>query len=237
MKTKKISVIFSSHFSLEENNKFITHLKNTAGVSIHVECIVNHNQYSLSEAYNIGWSKLDELGLGKDIILFCHNDIEIKTKNWGQTLIKLFNKFYNYDIIGLAGSDVLYSHACWWLTEDGKNMNFKNMYGRVYHNNGIRVFESIYSEKINTIKEVVIVDGVFIVVDGKNIIHRFDENFKGFHFYDLGMVFKNYLDGCNIGVIDKISIIHNSLGQTNKEWDNNRIQFVEMYNNELPAKI
>lgn len=233
---KKLSVIFSSHYSEEENNKFISHLKNTAGIPIHVEYIVNMNEFSLSEAYNMGWKTLDKLGIGKDIIIFLHNDILIRTKDWGKKIVNIFNN-NNFDIIGLAGSTKLPKHGCWWLTEDEKEMNIKKMYGRVYHNNGIRVFESIYSKEIKNIKEVVVVDGVFICVNGETIINRFDERFKGFHYYDLGMVFSNYLDGCNIGVIDKISIIHNSIGQTNTEWDNNRKMFSKLYKDELPREI
>jgi hypothetical protein len=236
---RKLSLIFSSHFSDEENQKFIDHLKQTTGIEIHVECIKNHNQYSLTEAYNIGWKKLDELERGKDIIVFCHNDIIIKTKDWGKIIVNLFKTFGGkFDILGIAGTTELSAHGCWWLKPDGKEMNFPKMFGRVWHTNGIREWESIYSEKIpSIIKEVVLVDGLFFAVNGETIAKRFNEEFKNFHFYDLSFCIENYLEGCNIGVIDRISVLHKSVGQTNQNWENNREQFANQFKDELPISI
>lgn len=233
---KKLSVIFSSHFPDADNQKFIDHLKATAGVDIRVECIVNMNQYSLTEAYNLGWKKLDEEGRGADIIVFCHNDIQILTKNWGKTLLALFRSFPDYDVLGVAGSVELNEHGCWWLDKRGQ-MNFPKMYGRVWHTNGLRNWESIYSEKINGVQEVIVVDGVFFAINGETILKRFNEDFKGFHYYDVSFSFENYLEGCNIGVIDKISILHQSIGQTNQSWEENRAQFASTYKDELPISI
>lgn len=233
---RKLSIVFSSHHSDEENEKFIDHLKSTAGVQIHVECIKNMNQYSLTETYNIGWKKLDDLDRGKNIIVFCHNDIKILTKNWGKTLLNLFNTFPDYDIFGIAGTTELNEHGAWWLDNAGQ-MNFPKMFGRVWHTNGLRNWESIYSEKITGVKPVVIVDGLFFAVNGETILKRFNEDFKNFHYYDVSFSFENYLEGCNIGVIDKISVLHQSVGQTNAAWEANRIQFATTYKDELPVSI
>lgn len=234
---KKLSVIFSSHFSDSENQKFINHLKSTAGIDIHVECIVNMNQYSLTEAYNLGWKKLDELNLGKEIIVFCHNDITIKTKDWGKKLVNLFLNS-DYDVIGIAGSDQILEHGVWYLNE--KNQLYPqdtHMFGRVWHVHGLREEESVYSTKIIGIQPVIVVDGLFFAVNGETILKRFNADFKGFHYYDVSFCFENYLEGCNIGVIDKISVLHQSIGRTNSEWDKNRQQFLSLYRNEFPVKI
>lgn len=233
---KKLSVIFSSHFSDTENQKFINHLKSTAGVDIHVECIKNMNEYSLTQAYNLGWKKLDDLGFGNDFIVFCHNDLTILTKNWGKILLGLFKIYSDYDIFGIAGTTELNEHGCWWLDKNGQ-MNRNKMYGRVWHTNGLRNWESVYSEKINGVKDVVIVDGLFIAVNGQTVLKRFNEDFKNFHFYDVSFSFENYLEGCNIGVIDKISVLHQSVGQTNQNWEDNRKQFVSIFKEEIPLSI
>lgn len=233
---RKLSVIFSSHLGDEHNQKFIEHLKKTSGIQIHVECIENMNQYSLTEAYNIGWKKLDELERGKDIIVFCHNDITIRTQNWGKTLVNLFNTFTDYDVLGIAGTTEVNAHGAWWLDKEGK-MNFSKMFGRVWHTNGLRNWESVYSEKINGVKPVVIVDGLFFAVNGETILKRFNEDFKNFHYYDVSFSFENYLEGCNIGVIDKISVLHQSVGMTNAAWEANRVQFATLYKDELPVSI
>lgn len=234
---KKLSVIFSSHHTDEENKKFIEHLKTTAGVEIHVECVVNMGEFSLTEAYNIGWKKLDDLDRGKDIIVFCHNDITILTQAWGKKLLGIFHSFPDFDIIGVAGTTELHKHGCWWLDETGQNMNLSKMFGRVWHTNGLRNWETVYSEKIHGVKDVVVTDGVFFGVNGETIVERFDEQFKNFHFYDISFCFENYLEGCNIGVFDKISILHKSIGQTNQNWADNRAQFAEKFKDELPVKL
>lgn len=234
---RKLSVVFSSHLSDQENADFIKHVETTAGkIDLHVHCIVNKNQYSLTEAYNQGWKVIDDLGRGDGAIVFCHNDIIFRTKDWGKILMGMFQGS-KFDILGVAGTTELNAHGCWWLTPEGKDMNRAKMYGRVWHPHGLREEESVYSEKIVGVKPVVTIDGLFIAVDGSSKIERFDEEFKGFHLYDISFCFKNYLEGFDIGVIDRISILHKSIGITNEQWENNRIQFANKYAEELPATI
>jgi GT2 family glycosyltransferase len=76
-----------------------------------------------------------------------------------------------------------------------------------------------------------------MAIDCNNIVHKFDEEFKGFHFYEISMVIPNYLDGCNIGVTTSIRILHKSIGMTNQEWENSRIQFANKYKDELPLSL
>ena len=116
-------------------------------------------------------------------------------------------------------------------------MNFKEMIGIVNHDNGLRKWESRYSEPHFGIKPVAVIDGVFMAVDLDEIEHTFDETFKGFHFYDLGFVFKNVLEGCNVGVITDIRITHKSIGEVNSQWEDNKKIFEEMYKDELPFHI
>jgi len=234
---RKLSVIFSSHLSEEHNSDFKKHLKETAGqIDLHVECIVNKNQFSLTEAYNKGWKIIDDLGRGNGIIVFCHNDMTYRTKDWGKILFGMFQGS-GYDILGVAGTTQLNEHGKWWRTANDAEMNFPKMFGKVWHTNGIREWESVYSEKISGVKQVVVIDGLFIAVNGSSKVERFDEEFKGFHYYDLSFAFRNYLEGFDIGVIDRISVLHQSVGMTNQEWENNRIQFVNKYKDELPVNI
>lgn len=234
---KKLSVIFSSHLSEKENNEFIEHVKSTAGdIDLYVHCIVNMNQYSLTEAYNIGWKAIDDLDRGNGVIVFCHNDIVFKTKDWGKILVTLM-KGNKHHIVGVAGATQLNDHGCWWLKLDGKDMNFPKMVGRVWHTNGLREWESVYTQKTNGIKDTLLVDGLFFAVKGDSEILRFDEEFKGFHYYDVTFSFSNYLEGFDVGVTDRISIMHKSVGQTNQQWENNRIQFILKYKSELPATL
>jgi len=73
--------------------------------------------------------------------------------------------------------------------------------------------------------------------DPDTIIHKFDESYSGFHFYDLSFCIPNYLDGCSIGVTTSIRILHQSVGQTNQQWEINRQQFVRQWGDELPITL
>ena len=110
--------------------------------------------------------------------------------------------------------------------------------GQVYHQNDGKKWLSKYSEYFgNKIEDTIIVDGLFFVVNKNNIKQTFDENIKGFHFYEVDFCFNNFLNGVKVGVISDISITHLSIGQTNEQWENNRVQFVEKYEDKLPQII
>lgn len=225
MKKSKIVVVFSSHLSDENNNKFIKHISETIGVEHIVVCYPNFNKFSLAQIYNTGYLEYNE----KDtIMVFCHNDITFKTKNWGRLLLTKFNST-DFDIIGVAGTTYLAENGVWW-TDRSK------MYGVVEHTDGINTWVSEYSKpRPGYIQPVVLVDGLFIAVNFDNIDTIWDTDFKGFHFYDVGGIcVPNYLAGCNIGVTTDIRILHQSVGITNDQWEENRQLFVEKYKNELP---
>lgn len=219
-----IVVVFSSHFSDEENQKFIKHIDETIGVKHISVCYTNHNQYSLSEIYN---KAIREYKDPNAIFVFCHNDIIFRTKNWGKLLLTKFNNT-TYQIIGVAGTTYLDENGVWWHDRT-------KMHGVVEHTDGYTTWESIYSKPIKGhIEPVVLIDGVFMAVDCNELEDYFDEEFTGFHLYDLSFCVPNYLNGCNIGVTTDIRILHKSIGMTNQQWENNRMQFVEKYKHELP---
>ncbi len=87
------------------------------------------------------------------------------------------------------------------------------------------------------VKVSIIVDGLFFAVNKDKIKSNFDESFKGFHFYEIDFCFNNHLKDVKVGVISNIRITHKSIGMTNQEWEDNRLQFIEKYNSNLPHKI
>ena len=96
----------------------------------------------------------------------------------------------------------------------------------------------MYSKDLgNKVDDVVLVDGLFIVVNKNKIKHNFDETIKGFHFYDLGFCLPNFIDGVKIGVMFDVRVTHLSIGQTNQQWEDNRIEFSKRYENVLPIDI
>ena len=71
--------------------------------------------------------------------------------------------------------------------------------------------------------------------DRRRLKKHFNEEFKGFHFYDISFCFENFKEGVKIGVTTKISLTHKSIGMVNKQWEKNKLFFEALYEKELPA--
>ncbi len=209
------------------DNSFVELLKKTCGVpNPQIIPIENEGKYSLPEAYNMILEQATN-----DIVVLCHDDIYFDSKNWGSKILKHFKRSPEYGILGLAGSTQLPESAKWW--ED-----FSKMKGIVNHEHEGKKWESKYSASLgNQIEDVVLVDGLFIVLNKKNIKQSFNEEIKGFHFYDVDFSFRNFIEDVKIGVIYDVRVTHKSIGQTNEQWEQNRIKFAETNKDLLPVKI
>lgn len=222
----KIIVVFSSHLGDFANRNFINHIHNTIGTIKHdVIHYENYNQYSLSELYN---KTVNEYKEDNTIFVFCHPDIIIKTQNWGMKVIKHFNTT-SYGVLGVAGTTFLSETGKWWESQN-------TMCGVVQHTDGKKVWENKYSEEFNGVEPVVTIDGLFFAVDFNRVENLFNEGYGKFHFYDIPFCVDNYLT-TDIGVITSIRILHKSIGETNTEWEENRVKFCEEYKHILPLKI
>ena len=218
-----ISVVYCTR---ESNSKHSEHLMKMFG----------HPKVEILEYVNKGegLTKFYQKGLDEskyDIVVFLHDDILIETKQAAKKIVKLFDRNPEYGILGVAGTKYLSDTGRWW--EDRKSM-----YGKVYHTHEGKTWLSSYSEDLgNRVEEVVTVDGVFFSVHKKRIKTGFNEEVKGFHFYDIDFCFNNYLFGVKVGVHTNIKINHMSIGQTNDEWEQNRQAFADKFKENLPVKI
>lgn len=210
----------------ESKPEFIEYLKKSSGFKkIEVIEKINNGDKSLSQVYNEILSEAKT-----DIVVLCHDDIYFDTTSWYSKLLKHFEKT-DFGIIGMAGTTSMPSGGMWWQDR-------KKMVGIVNHESGGKKWESKYSDSIgNSVMETVIVDGLFIAIHKKRIKKTFNEEFKGFHFYDIPFCFENHLEGVKVGVITNIRITHKSIGQTNDQWEENRKLFEEKYKSNLPLKL
>jgi len=222
-----LTIVFSTR-KLEES--YIKHIKDTCGVrNVEVLSYENPNGSSLTEIYNKALKDAKN-----DIIIFCHDDIIFNTKKWGKRVLSHFESS-DYGILGLAGTRKLPESGSWW---EDINQPLSNMVGIVNHSQNGKTWESKYSEPMLTnIIPVVILDGLFFGVDRTKIKNHFNEEVKGFHFYDIDFTFSNHLEGVKIGVITNIRITHKSVGQTNEEWEKNRLEFINRYSGNLPSEV
>ena len=209
------------------DDSFVELLKKSCGVpNPQIIPIENEGKYSLPEAYNMILEQATN-----DVVVLCHDDIYFDSKNWGSKILNHFKRNSDYGILGLAGSTQLPSSAKWW--ED-----FSKMKGIVNHEHGGKKWESKYSASLgNQIDDVVLVDGLFIVLNTKNVKQKFNEEIKGFHFYDVDFSFRNFIEDVKIGVIYDVRVTHKSIGETNEQWEQNRIVFAEKHKEILPVKI
>jgi hypothetical protein len=220
-----ITVVCSSQYPLDN---FKEEILKSSGLHNKIEFLgyENKGQFSLTEIYNRGLKEAKY-----NHIVFLHHDLTIETKQWGVKLLRLFEKSPEFGIIGVAGSKNMPVSGQWWE-------NRKKMYGRVKHTHEGRTWLSTYSDDLGqNIEEVSNVDGVFFAIDKTKIKKNFNEDFKGFHFYDVSFSFENYLAGVKVGVTTAIRVNHLSIGITNDAWEQNRVQFAEMHKDVLPIDI
>lgn len=211
--TRKIDDVYLKHVE-----KMFSHPK--------TEILIYENDgvNSLTEIYNIGLKEAKN-----EIIVFMHDDLILETANITPKIVKLFEKHPEYGIIGVAGTDKLTSGR-WWDSRD-------NMFGVVGHLHEGKRHVNHYSKGsfVDVLKRVVVVDGLFFMVDRRRLKKHFNEEFKGFHFYDISFCFENFKEGVKIGVTTKISLTHKSIGMVNKQWEKNKLFFEALYEKELPA--
>ena len=219
-----ITVVYCTRQTKPEHKE---HLIKTSGLHKNIEVIeIINNGESLTHAYNRGLKQAKN-----DIVVYCHDDLTIESKQWGKKLLKQFQKNPEYGIIGVAGSKYMAESGQWWSDKN-------KMFGRVQHTHEGKTWLSSYSEDLGQeLEEVVVVDGVFFAVDKSKLKVEFNESVEGFHFYDVTFCFENYLKGLKVGVTTLVRVNHQSIGMTNESWETNRQQFAETFKEQLPTKV
>lgn len=219
-----VSVVVSTR---KKDETYYNHIKKVfSNPKTEILIYENNGEMSLPDLYNKGLEESTN-----DVVVFMHDDLIIDSKNIGEKICKLFQKNPDYGIIGLAGTTDLVNGK-WWEIR-------KSMYGKVGHEKDGRKWLSKYSNEsfADTLKEVVTVDGLFMMVHKGRIKTTFDTDFKGFHFYDIPFCVSNHLNGVKVGVTTKFDITHKSIGETNLQWEENKIQFEEKFKDILPLKM
>ena len=188
-----VSIVVSTR-KIDENFKQM--LCKTSGLK-DIELLIyeNNGEYSLTDIYNKGLSESK-----CDICVFAHDDI-IMDFGWGKKLLEHYQKS-EYGILGVAGSRELTDTGVWWSDKN-------KTYGRVKHTDGKKTWVSDFSRNLgNSIQEVVVIDGVFFSIMKSRTKTNFNEDYKGFHFYDITFCLDNYLKGVKIGVHSNIMLTH-----------------------------
>lgn len=166
-----------------------------------------------------------------DIVVFMRDDVYFMKMNWGQLLEMKYANDPWLGVVGVAGSQYLYSdkHS---LTAAGRPF----IKGRVVHHlqNG-DFFAVVYSQE-NGDFEVVAVDGVFMAVKRELFTtYQFDQtNFASEHFYDLDFCMQVRHTN-RIVVSTDIVIKRRSQAVFDKDWNASGAVFLQKWAQELPA--
>jgi len=202
-------------------------------------CACNIGVYILSDsksifsAYNGAFKKINPDP--EDIILFCHDDIEIR-ENPELFINKLKETLAPQEVgfVGAAGTMQLGPDAVWW---DMSRWQHGKHRGEVIH---IDPTGREYITSYGPPGEVVVLDGLFLAAKRRvldEIGLEKPEYFEGeWDFYDIHYTSQAFLKGFTNKVMP-LRILHNSRGELvgRDSWHKNREAFIA--NNDLPIEI
>lgn len=228
-----ISIVISTYRSnyLENLKK---NIEATIGTDYEIIAIDNSGaKKGLCEVYNIGTQKAKY-----PIVCYAHEDIDIKTTNWGKKVCGIFNTNPKLGLLGVAGSSYKPRIPSGWSFAWASHQ--LTTYMNILQS-GKHVVEAthIYNNpKSETLAPVVSVDGLWFCTKREIAIeHPFDEStFKYFHCYDVDFslsVFQNY----KVAVTFEVLIEHFSGGSFNKEWLDETMKLHRKWSGKLPIDI
>jgi hypothetical protein len=193
---------------------------------------------SIFEAFSEGVKQED---ISKnDLVIFCHDDIEILTNP------KDFNLFIeknledsNSGFVGVAGTRLLRNSCVWWETTEFPTEHMNSLAGSVYHGDKKK---EIYQTYFGPLGNVSVMDGVFLAAKGRTINTiqlKKPKTFSGnWDFYDIFYTAQAHLKGLRNRVIP-LDIIHYSKGEIKGKtsWYENREAFQELFRANLPIYV
>lgn len=223
---EEITIVVCSKHEKREKEDFCKNVQDTCGVSNKLLFLLNNNGVGLSKIYHNMINTTPT-----DIIVFIHDDIEFLRYGWGKEIVKMFKTYQGYGIIGVAGSAEFDENGAWW--------QYKKIYGQVLHRSGNKSWLTTFSDLLDKdLEEVCVIDGLFMAIKKDRIINNFDENLSGFHMYDIDFCLSNYITKkVKIGVTTNIRLAHNSIGELDEKWYQNREIINNKYKDYYPIKL
>jgi GT2 family glycosyltransferase len=227
MANNSLTVFYSTK---KDNSKTFYHIDSKCALDeTEIVQFVNPNSFSLSEAYNIAISECES-----DYLMLIHDDVLLQN-GFDKIIMDNFTKYPEYGILGVAGTQKLNTSCIWW---ENKHL----LSGQVKHQQKvgktIKTHINKYSSKYeNHIMDCVAIDGVLMAINLKKIKQTFNEDFEGFHFYDIPFCIENYLSDVKIGVMSNLLITHKSIGKLTDSWYISQKKAQSKYSDELPIQL
>lgn len=202
-----------------------------ATIGVPYEIIATDNsegKQGICEVYNKGMMRAQY-----DILCFMHEDVLIKTNNWGKKLLALFEQDPKLGLVGIAGSSYK-PLAPSGVGGYGVNTHYHNFI-QSYKYKKKRSMHVYSNPDKQSLAEVVCIDGVFMAAT-REVAEEFmfDEiTLKGFHGYDIDFslsVSQKY----KVAVTFDILLNHFSEGLYNDIWMEENLKLHNKWNRHLP---
>jgi hypothetical protein len=223
-----ISIIISSR-DAEQLAAVTDNIQATIGVPLEIISIDNSGaKMGICQAYNQG-AKQSQY----EILCFMHEDICMRTQNWGQVLERILSD-QSIGLVGIAGSVSRVDFPAPW---GGYVAHWRSKV--VQHHSGGRYTDSLeFNPKHEICSDVAVVDGCWMACRRETWErHPFDaQTFQGFHLYDEDLSMQIRQDA-RVCVTFEIILEHFSAGGYNREWFAAAEIFHRKWKNHLPVLI
>lgn len=181
------------------------------------------NKYTIATAYNEGIRKAHG-----EILCFCHEDILFRSNDWGRIIANWLSDD-SIGLIGLEGSHCLLSVPLYW-----SEMPFSSQYS--INTEGS---DNIQWNSDHNIVDAVALDGFCFFAQKELFSHiAFDENYAGFHMYDMDICMQTLSINKRVCVIRDILIQHFYRKDRSKSgqmiFETGLQQFYKKWNDSLP---
>ncbi|MBE9598802.1 glycosyltransferase [Pedobacter sp. MC2016-24] len=228
-----ISIIICSA-SRELLASAINNIENTIGVPFEILSYENpKGEFGICNIYNKG-AKAAKF----DILCFMHEDLDIKTFDWGKIVLQSFSENNNLGIMGVVGCSYKSMAPSGW---EARSLESKLLfYNYIQHYKFTNTPSAHFIENPDNaqISKVVSVDGMWFCTK-KTIFTEFsfDEKlFSGFHCYDLDFCFQ-VRQKYDVAVTFQILIEHFSEGNFKKDWWMDTLRLHWKWRTELPMSV
>jgi hypothetical protein len=198
-----------------------------------IKCCVASDDYegqhqSIFIKYNQSIEALIKNGLKEnDIVVFSHEDVKLIDDHLVEKFEMVFEEKKDVGLIGVVGASKLNDTCRWWSNQ------VQDMRGHIIQENNTQNHHLIkgivgYSD------DLIVVDGLIFAIRADLFLKynlRFDqENYDGFHFYDIDICCQILEKKLKIAVAD-ILVLHKSIGDVSKndDWAKNKDVFVKKW--------
>jgi cephalosporin hydroxylase len=180
-------------------------------------------QESMAKGYNVGAAQA-----ASDILVFTHDDTHLPSNKtmWVDLINQL--KVENSGVAGVVG----------YRAVDGKHwLPIQFGSGACMHSEGTQEWLSTFGN----FGETIILDGIFLAMTRKvfDDIGGFDEDYPGWHFYDIDISFRAYMKGYrNFTFPLKVTHDRTKAKKVNpKEWREHERIFMSKWGDKLPKTL